>query len=461
MEKSITQLLRNFTTKLIDLFNENLVSGSFASLCAEAQREACAFETGLLASFFEETDKMILQDADRKKRFYVEKRGQVKRLQTDMGEVELKRTLFKDKKNGKFRYLADELLDIDKYQRIDKGLKAKLADAAAEGSYGKAEALTGGAVSRQTVMNIVHKLDCIKAGLNVSEQRNVPILYVEADEDHIHMQNGKSGQIKLVYVHEGKKEVCKGRKELVNPRFFTSGENNSDKLWREVSEYIETVYDTNNIYIQLHGDGAKWIKNGVQWLPNAEFVLDKFHVFKSLTTATGHCRKLKHLLIKSIKAQDEVRTFELFQQLYEAAKKDSDRKEVIQTEAYIFNNYYEIHLLAEEILYNGCSAEGHVSHMLSSRMSSRPMGWSAHGAEKIAALRAYKKNNGDMLALVTKKQKQESKPYILPKRKYNKLKTAVQQAATIPVAQIPILNASSHYGTKTLVQKTIQQRLKY
>ena len=193
----------------------------------------------------------------------------------------------------------------------------------------------------------------------------------------------------------------------------------------------------------------------------SEFVLDKFHVFKSLTTATGHCRKLKHLLIKSIKAQDEVRTFELFQQLYEAAKKDSDRKEVIQTEAYIFNNYYEIHLLAEEILYNGCSAEGHVSHMLSSRMSSRPMGWSAHGAEKIAALRAYKKNNGDMLALVSKKQKQESKPYILPKRKYNKLKTAVQQAATIPVAQIPILNASSHYGTKTLVQKTIQQRLKY
>ena len=461
MEKSIAQLVRNFTTKLIDLYEENLVSGSFASLCAAAQRETCVLGTELLASFFEETDKMLLYDADRKKQFVVERRGQNKRLQTDMGEVELKRTLYKDKNSGNFRYLADELLSVDKYQRLDKGLKAKLASAAADASYGKAGALTNGAVSRQTVMNIVHKLDGIKADVNVAERRNISVLYVEADEDHIHMQNGKSGQIKLIYVHEGKKSVGKDRKELIHPRFFTCGEGNSDKLWEEVAEYIESVYDTKNIYIQLHGDGAKWIKNGVQWLPNAEFVLDKFHVFKSLTTATGHCRKLKHLLIKSIKAQDEVRTLALFQQLYETAEKDSDRKEVIQTEAYIFNNYDEIHLLAEETLYSGCSAEGHVSHMLSSRMSSRPMGWSAHGAEKIAALRAYKKNNGDMLALVSKKQKQESKPYILPKRKYNKLKTAVQQAATIPVAQIPILNASSHYGTKTLVQKTIQQRLKY
>ena len=48
----------------------------------------------------------------------------------------------------------------------------------------------------------------------------------------------------------------------------------------------------------------------------------------------------------------------------------------------------------------GSSTEGHVSHVLSSRMSSRPMGWSRKGAAKMAQLRAYYYNGGDMLELV-------------------------------------------------------------
>ena len=33
----------------------------------------------------------------------------------------------------------------------------------------------------------------------------------------------------------------------------------------------------------------------------------------------------------------------------------------------------------------GCSAEGHVSHLLSARLSSRPMGWSITNLEQMAA----------------------------------------------------------------------------
>ena len=54
----------------------------------------------------------------------------------------------------------------------------------------------------------------------------------------------------------------------------------------------------------------------------------------------------------------------------------------------------------------GCSAEGHVSHILSSRMSSRPMGWSRIDTDKIAHLRAYYYNGGNMLELV-RKQREE------------------------------------------------------
>lgn len=54
----------------------------------------------------------------------------------------------------------------------------------------------------------------------------------------------------------------------------------------------------------------------------------------------------------------------------------------------------------------GSSTEGHVSHVLSARMSSRPMGWSMHGATQMAKLRAYELNGGDMLELVRYQKKE-------------------------------------------------------
>ena len=52
----------------------------------------------------------------------------------------------------------------------------------------------------------------------------------------------------------------------------------------------------------------------------------------------------------------------------------------------------------------GSSTEGHISHVLSARMSSRPMGWSRQGADSLSHIRIYWKNGGDMLELV-KQQK--------------------------------------------------------
>ncbi len=43
----------------------------------------------------------------------------------------------------------------------------------------------------------------------------------------------------------------------------------------------------------------------------------------------------------------------------------------------------------------GVSAEGHVSHILSARLSSRPMGWSKTGVDQMARMRAPKPTSGD------------------------------------------------------------------
>ena len=54
-----------------------------------------------------------------------------------------------------------------------------------------------------------------------------------------------------------------------------------------------------------------------------------------------------------------------------------------------------------------CSGEGHVSHIYSDRMSSRPLGWSRTGADKMARLRIYRQNKGDMLELIRYQKKEQ------------------------------------------------------
>ena len=48
-------------------------------------------------------------------------------------------------------------------------------------------------------------------------------------------------------------------------------------------------------------------------------------------------------------------------------------------------NYYKY----KEYLH-GCSAEGHVSHVYSDRMSSRPMGWKTTNVNNMSKLRLLK-----------------------------------------------------------------------
>lgn len=57
----------------------------------------------------------------------------------------------------------------------------------------------------------------------------------------------------------------------------------------------------------------------------------------------------------------------------------------------------------------GSSTESHVSHVISARMSSRPMGWSKEGAKKLSFLRIYWKNGGKMEQLLSEERKCEEK----------------------------------------------------
>ena len=111
----------------------------------------------------------------------------------------------------------------------------------------------------------------------------------------------------------------------------------------------------------------------------------------------------KEMLRNVIRKGNKTDFRDLCKRIYDAAEEDDDgaRKRVEDGQRYILNNWTPAKTrLQRRSGVVGSSTEGHVSHVLASRMSSRPMGWSKIGADKMAKLRAYSWNNGDMLDLV-------------------------------------------------------------
>ena len=356
-----------------------------------------------------------------------------RKMVSEMGELNLTRRLYFNKNTAKYFFAVDEILNIEKNSRVEGMLKMKLIHDAALTSYGKASKLSNECVSRQTVHNIVKGVEDNKLEVQAKGFKTAKEIYIEADEDHIHLNNGKSAEIKLVYVHEGRRSVHRNRTELQNVKYFTSAKKGNE-IWDNVADYIYAQYNLRGAEIHLSGDGANWIKRGLDVIPRAQFHLDKFHVYKSITDAVGSDKALRRCIIDGIKLGDSKGVQSSYLRRWSNLNEVRQRKRIFESLQYIENNFDYIDLDAQR----NCSAEGHVSHVLSERLSSRPMAWSLAGAGRMAQLRAFYFNGGDFLKLYNGRNKKEQDPC----RDYNNtLRENYEINHTIPYGRIVGLDA--------------------
>ena len=170
--------------------------------------------------------------------------------------------------------------------------------------------------------------------------------------------------------------------EKLNRNVFHISEYGKDPqtLWEEVSDEIERRYDLSEARIYLHGDGAAWIREGLNWLPKSQFVLDSYHKNKAIKQAlSGIDRKAgsqyEHLIRQALKAGDRKQLRVLWNRLLE--RYPEREKTISDNMGYLWNNIDAIAIAErDESARNGGCTEPHVSHVLSARLSSRPMGWS-------------------------------------------------------------------------------------
>lgn len=431
----ITELNRKITTHMTTCmdkaFEEELgLTGMIEStltLVREMGRDMMVEMIGSL-------EESLLNSEDRKREWVVQSRNREKTISTLLGDICYQRTYYKNRETGVFRHLTDDLLGIEPHTRIDTGLQADMLTKAKEMSY---EKVVGSyddinVSSRSTVKNLVHRTSM--EGSNwpnpEKEKRKVRFLYVEADEDHVHQQRGKGLIMKLAYVHEGKRVLnpsCKSkhkRNELIGAKYLTGLYPKNDDFWFEVLDYLESTYDLDAVeQIFLSGDGAPWIRAGEEILPNCRFVIDGYHLSKYIKSATGaypgHERKLKNYVYSGKK--DWVEAY--FDTIESNDHSQAELKRFASCRTYILGNWDSVQNRSRKG-YVECSAEGHVSHVLSHRLSSRPIAWSKLGSETIAKLRVYTRNGGSIRGLLesSKKQVMKDTAKVIPDKKTLKRK---------------------------------------
>ena len=386
------------------------------------------FGAAVISELLEECNT-ILENSIKRRAFWRIKDRTKKHLLTSVGMIGFTHTRFEHKETGKTAYLLDQILGIQPHARISRDLECRLLEEAAQSSYRKAgyTASEADPVSGQTVMRHVHRLKCIRqTNGQDQEKRHVKQLYVEADEDHIALQfhekkgdikrfkgHGDNGRIiKLVYVHEGIETEGK-RRSLKHRKYFGgyyTGEENK-RLWEEVKEYIEETYDTDSLEtIYFQSDGGGWMKKGMELL-GADFVLDEFHLkkyVKRMVRSTGEPEGEAEVneWIKEGKKKE----LEEWEKEKAAVLEEKEGKKLENSYGYIKRNWKGVrNRVGKKAGVLGSSTESHVSHVISARMSSRPMGWSKEGAKKLSFLRIYWKNGGKMEQLLSEERKCEEK----------------------------------------------------
>lgn len=380
----------------------------------------------IIAEEWENYDTLLRERKDLRSEWYIVRRDETTLL-TSLGSVTYHKTLFKNKFTGEHEYLLDRVMGIEKHARMTEDAEAKLLEEAVETSYrkgGENASISDDVVSKETVMNKIHVLEFPKIEPQ-SEKKSLKYLYIDADEDHVALQFlQEKGDIKkprtntimpkLIYVYEGITSE-QGRNELINKKHFGGvyeGGKAIECLWNEVWEYIENSYDTDALEkIYINGDGAAWIKSGERLMAKAKFVLDRFHMHKYIIGATSHLldsvEDARGEIYRAIYKQKKKQVSEVFDKILDVTEGESKKRTVEAAKEYILGNWAGImQWVKEKNKEVKCSAEGHISHIYAARMSSRPLGWSRKGADKMSRLRIYQKNGGNMLELVRYQKKE-------------------------------------------------------
>lgn len=438
MYNSITDFIENGLLK-IEKKVEACLKGNddFCDLSQVIHDQINQMELNLIGEIYELLDNEIRESIIRKRNWSIEQNNQEKTIEDIAGTVRFKRTGYVDKRTGKYIYLLDWILGFVPHQKLTLAAAAKVLDEAIDSSYRKGgEAVNDyNAVDKMTVLRLVHDTEIEEPVKKLNERKKLKQLHIVADEDHVALQFNKTrGDLKrdangnkintvmprLIclfedIVDDAPEKSKKHRYRLVGKHYFSNtqtGPTANYNFWKEVDEYIFANYDTEYLQrIYIAGDGASWIKSGVEILGiKSRFYLDKFHMMKYINKSTIHLldstEDVRSEIWRCLNGGHKEELKEIYKQILAVTEKENKYKDVEDALSYFMNQWDGIMCRVEEAAGCWkCCAEGQISHVYSKRLSRNPMGWSEHGCEQMAKLRVFKQNGGKVIDLLKNQEK--------------------------------------------------------
>ena len=359
MYKSILEFIEKGTTKIEKITKESLLSGNMMCFEEELFDTVLGFGRSLYQEILESIEQTIRNSEVRRQSYYVEHKEDHRTLLTRFGNLEIKSAYYSSKQDGKGVYLLDKYIGLDSNEKVSLAAKAHALREAVETSYrkgGEEACLTDDVITKQTVKNLIHDLEVEMPEEIPEKKKQIKTLHIQADEDHVALQfYRKKGDLRIS--ENGRKSnTVMPKLILLYEDIMEEGKPGSKRYRLTGKHYFGGVYE-----------GAE---------------------------ANEDLEEVERLLRKC----------------GANAVTPGKQKEIEACQKYIQNNWLGIIVRYDDAGADwGCSAEGQISHVLSARESSRPMGWSKLGVHKMTQLRVFTRNGGKVTDLLEYQHKKEQK----------------------------------------------------
>ena len=351
------------------------------------------------------------------------------RVLTAMGEVEIKRRVYRDGA-GKRRKPLDEQMGLGRYQRetnVVRMMGAWLAtqnsyrDAADELSYLVKNRITHSKIQRM-VWAIGNALADVEeaeinhrdGGADWQEKINAPVLFGESDGVMIALQRERRRKVeaRVGIMYTGKKAIGAGRYRLQNKVCMTKLVHNSQEWQQIIQKMADKHYDLSAVkYLITGGDGNVWVKKSFDYISveQRENVLDRYHLYRASKTALGFSRET----IRVVKRMRQHGLPAVIDDLNQAHKNARGRRKERLAEYIQYLESNQDALKDVQLSENGRplslgGIEGNVDKLVARRMKGRGRSWRIPGARAMVTLCRYRPQLRDLTLKLTYQPDQPS-----------------------------------------------------
>jgi len=400
----IQQLVSVFLQLVVGVFEVFKTAGNFEELEERVQRLVQQTTAALIKMTIEEIDHRLAEEREKSRFDNLGKRERT--IVTSAGEISFERRYYRDKTTEKNIFLLDETLGLAPGKRVSPRLNKMMLEMGVEMPFRKASTLIEHLVPGISAMSIWHEVqrsgtkarqeaqeitrEVFEDGVIPEGKIEAKQLNIEADGVMIRQQRNKKryAEVKLFVGYDGKE----GKPKRLTNRRSVAGVGDSEAMWEETSAKFGHEWKlTEKSEVKIGGDGAEWIKEGLEIFPQASYHLDSFHLRKRLTESLSFSSKHYQTVCEQIASLNRDGLEKSLAEAMKAATDKAKRKRVGELYSYLMNNWEGISNVPKEERMG--TIEGQVRHTIARRMKRIGARWTPAGTDHMARLLAARANN--------------------------------------------------------------------